>query len=138
MDINRHLRKAMERDRCMNHVVEERDIDDIHVPYHMCEIVGQMARRITWQTILMKGDPTHESDRMRIAQIEEGKRVLSPEWLLVAVEWSRDHHLDVAHGIMALLHFRSMFGGWWDPIELRIILDDAFEQSMKIEMVQAR
>lgn len=134
MDINIHLREALERDEWWNDVEEERTIDDIHAPYPTHEIVAQMARRIAYQIIMLEGDPTINSERTIAMQKEDGKSVLSDEWLMIADEWCRDHGLEIGHGIMALLHFRSIFGGWWDSIELRIILDDAFEQAKGIEI----
>lgn len=88
----------------------------------MAEIEEAMAIRLAYQTILMEGAPkscTKMADR--------GLRILPHEWLVVGDEWCADHKLDPMHGAMALLYFKSMYGTGFSTVEIRVILDDAYE-----------
>lgn len=99
--------------------------------YTMMEIEEDMAHRIAYQTILMKGAPkscTKISDR-RLG-------ILPKEWLVVGDEWCRDHNIDPMHGAMALMHFWSIYGTGFSAVELRVILDDAYEMSKGVKWYQ--
>ena len=96
--------------------------------YTMMEIEEQMSRRIAYQAILMQGAP---KSCTKIADRRLG--ILPKEWLVVGDEWCRDHKLDPMHGVMALLHFQSIFGMDFSTVELRIILDDAYEMSKNVK-----
>ena len=37
---------------------------------------------------------------------------------------------------MALLHLRGIFGNDWSELELRVILDCAFEEAKNIELIK--
>ena len=59
------------------------------------------------------------------------------EWLELADEWSKTHHIGKEHGIMALMYLRSIFRvGGWSELELWVILDCAFEAAKAIELVR--
>ena len=97
-------------------------------------VTRQMARRIFYQLRIMpellKGTRAYE------ATMEMGHRELPGEWLELADEWSKAHHIGSEHGIMALIHLRSIFGKGWSELELWVILDDAFEGAKNIELVR--
>ena len=109
-------------------------MDEIYQDTDMCYVTSQMARRIFWQLRIMselkKG--TEEYDRT----MEAGHRELPWKWFELAEDWSKDHHIGREHGIMALLHLRGIFGIDWSVLELRVILDCAFEESKNIELVR--
>ena len=98
--------------------------------YTMMEIEEQMARRIAYQKILMKGAP--KSCR----SVDRRLGFLPKEWLVVGDEWCADHKLNPMHGVMALLHFQSMYGTGFSTVELRVILDDAYEMSKGVKWYQ--
>lgn len=110
-------------------------MDDYLQDTDICYVTRQMARRIFWQlrimTVPKKG--TREYERT----MEAGHRELPREWLVIAEDWCKDHHIGREHGVMALLHLRSIFGLDFDDIVLRVILDDAFEGAKNIELVRA-
>ena len=99
--------------------------------YTTAEIEEQMSRRIAYQTILMEGAP---KSCTKIADRRLG--FLPKEWLVVGDEWCADHKLDPMHGVMALLHFKSIFGMDFSTVELRVILDDAYEMSKSVKWYQ--
>lgn len=96
--------------------------------YTVADITAQMARRIAYQTLLMEGAP-----KSCTKMADSGMRILPHEWLVVADEWCRDHKLDPMHGAMALLHFQCMFGMDWSLVEIRVILDDAYEHAKSVK-----
>lgn len=110
-------------------------MDDIYQDTSTDYVVSQMARRIFWQLRIMselvKGTKEYENT------MEAGHRELPWKWFELAEDWSKDHHIGREHGIMALLHLRSIFGMDWSELELRVILDCAFEESKNIELVKA-
>ena len=109
-------------------------MEDIYQDTDTGYVTRQMARRIFWQLRIMselvKGTKEYETT------MEAGHRELPRTWLVIADEWSKDHHIGREHGIMALLHLRSIFGLDWSDLELRVILDCAFEASKTIELVR--
>lgn len=109
-------------------------MEDIYQDTDICYVTRQMARRIFWQLRIMpellKGTRAYE------ATMEMGHRELPVEWLKLSDEWSKAHHIGREHGIMALIHLRSIFGKGWSELELWVILDDAFEESKNIELVR--
>ena len=110
-------------------------MEDIYQDTDTGYVTRQMARRIFWQLRIMdeleKGTSEYETT------MERGHRELPRTWLVIAEEWSKDHHIGMEHGIMALLHLRSIFGMDFEDIVLRVILDDAYEASKSIELVKA-
>ena len=107
-------------------------MEDIYQDTDTGYVTRQMARRIFWQLrIREKGTSEYETT------MERGHRELPRTWLVIAEEWSKDHHIGMEHGIMALLHLRSIFGMDFEDIVLRVILDDAYEASKSIELVKA-
>lgn len=109
-------------------------MDDYLQDTDTCYVTSQMARRIFYQLRVMqeleKGTSAYETT------MERGHRELPKEWLAIADEWSKDHHIGSEHGIMALMHLRSIFGMDFEDIVLRVILDDAWEASKNIELVR--
>ena len=109
-------------------------MDEIYQDTDMCYVTSQMARRIFWQLYIMskleKG--TEEYERT----MEAGHRELPWKWFELAEDWSKDHHIGREHGIMALLHLRGIFGLDWSELELRVILDCAFEEAQNIELIK--
>ena len=109
-------------------------MDGIYQDTDICYVTSQMARRIFWQLRVMselkKG--TREYDKT----MEAGHRELPWKWFELAEDWSKDHHIGREHGIMALLHLRSIFGIDWSELELRVILDCAFEEAKNSELVR--
>lgn len=109
-------------------------MDDYLQDTDMCYVTSQMARRIFYQLRIMpdllKGTRAYE------ATLETGHRELPREWLELADEWSKAHRIGREHGIMALLHLRSIFGEEWSELELWVILDCAFEAAKTIELVR--
>lgn len=109
-------------------------MEDIYQDTDTGYVTRQMARRIFFQLRIMpellKGTRAYE------ATMEMGHRELPGEWLAIADEWSKAHHIGMEHGIMALIHLRSIFGEDWSGLELWVILDCAFEASKTIELVR--
>lgn len=109
-------------------------MEDIYQDTDAGYVTRQMARRIFWQLRIMselkKGTREYEKT------MEAGHRELPREWLKLSDEWSKDHHIGREHGIMALLHLRSIFGLDWSELELRVILDCAFEAAKNIELIK--
>ena len=110
-------------------------MDDIYQDTDTGYVIRQMARRIFYQlrimTVPKKGTREYETT------MEKGHRELPRTWLAIADDWCKDHHIGMEHGIMALLHLRSIFGADFEDIVLRVILDDAFEAAKNIELVKA-
>ena len=109
-------------------------MEDIYQDTDTGYVTRQMARRIFYQLRIMaelkKGTREYET------MMEKGHRQLPRTWLELADEWSKAHHIGREHGIMALLHLRSIFGLDFCDIELRVILDCAFEAAKNIELVK--
>lgn len=109
-------------------------MDDYLQDTDMCYVTSQMARRIFYQLRIMpellKGTRAYETT------MEMGHRELPEEWLAIADEWSKAHHIGMEHGIMALMYLRSIFRDGWSELELWVILDCAFEASKTIELVK--
>ena len=109
-------------------------MEDIYQDTDICYVTRQMARRIFWQlrimTVPKKGTREYETT------MEAGHRELPGKWLELAEDWSKSHHIGSEHGIMALIHLRSIFGKEWSELELWVILDDAFEGAKTIELVR--
>ena len=87
-------------------------------------IVAQMSRRITYQ--ILKIDDSEISYR-RLAN--SGFPLIPREWLIVGDEWCEDHDINPIHGALALMHLRSLFGKDFSDVEIRVILDCAFERA---------
>ena len=109
-------------------------MDDYLQDTDICYVTSQMARRIFWQLRIMP--ELEEGTRAYETTMEMGHRELPGEWLAIADEWSKAHHIGKEHGIMALMHLRSIFGMDFEDIVLRVILDDAFEAAKAIELVK--
>lgn len=109
-------------------------MDDYLQDTDTCYVTSQMARRIFYQLRIMK--ELEKGTRAYETMMERGHRELPKEWLAIADEWSKDHHIGSEHGIMALMHLRSIFGMDFEDIVLRVILDDAWEASKTIELVR--
>ena len=109
-------------------------MDEIYQDTDICYVTSQMARRIFFQLRIMqelkKGTREYET------MMKKGHRDLPEEWLKLSDEWSKDHHIGRVHGIKALLHLRSIFGIDWSELELRVILDCAFEEAKNIELIK--
>ena len=110
-------------------------MEDIYQDTDMRYVTRQMARRIFYQLRIM--DELKKGTREYETTMEMGHRELPRTWLAIAEDWSKAHHIGREHGIMALLHLRSIFGMDFCDIELRVILDCAFEASKNIELVKA-
>ena len=109
-------------------------MEDIYQDTDAGYVTRQMARRIFYQLRIM--DELEKGTREYETMMEKGHRQLPRTWLELADEWSKDHHIGREHGIMALLHLRSIFGLDWSELELRVILDCAFEAAKNIELVK--
>lgn len=103
--------------------------------YTTAEIIDQMARRIAYQFVLTKGADGDE--KLCGAMQEQGFRELPKEWVKLANEWCKDHKISALHGVMALLHFKSIFGMDFNGAELRAILDEAFDEAKTIKIIKA-
>lgn len=101
--------------------------------YTMMEIEEDMAHRIAYQKILTNGATFGHTN-----SVDRRLRILPKEWLVVGDEWCRDHKLDPIHGVMALLHFQSIYGVGFSTVELRVILDDAYEMSKGVKWYQVK
>ena len=110
-------------------------MEDIYQDTDAGYVTRQMARRIFYQLRIM--DELEKGTREYETMMEKGHRQLPRTWLELADEWSKAHHIGRGHGIMALLHLRSIFGLDWSELELRVILDCAFEEAKNIELVRA-
>ena len=110
-------------------VVLKADVDDVRPPYQTADIVTSMSERFATQFRL--DEPFFQTGGVWKRQLEVGKMLLPPEWITVAQEWSRVHHVSVGHGIMALMHLQRICLDWWDKRELREILDKALEEAKK-------
>ena len=97
-------------------------------------VTSQMARRIFYQLRIMP--ELEEGTRAYETTMEMGNRELPGEWLAIADEWSKAHHIGKEHGIMALMHLRSLFGIDRSELELWVILDCAWEAAKAIELVR--
>lgn len=109
-------------------------MDDYLQDTDICYVTSQMARRICYQLRIMpelvKGTRAYETT------MEEGYREFPREWLVIAEDWCRDHKIGMEHGVMALMHLKSIFGADFEGIVLRVILDDAWEEAKTIEIVR--
>ena len=110
-------------------------MEDIYQDTDAGYVTRQMARRIFYQLRIM--DELEKGTREYETMMESGQRELPWKWFELAEDWSKDHHIGREHGIMALLHLRSIFGLDWSELELRVILDCAFEEAKNIELVRA-
>ena len=110
-------------------------MEDIYQDTDTGYVTRQMARRIFWQLRIM--DELVKGTREYEKTMEKGHRELPRTWLAIADDWCKDHHIGMEHGIMALLHLRSIFGMDFCDIELRVILDCAFDGAKNIELVKA-
>lgn len=97
-------------------------------------VTSQMARRIFYQLRIMQA--LEKGTREYETMMERGHRELPGEWLVIADEWSKAHHIGSEHGVMALMHLKSIFGARWSELELWVILDCAFEAAKTIELVK--
>ncbi len=113
----------------MEEVVLNADIDGVRPPFPTVDVVTDMTERFVTQFRL--DDPLFQTEKVKEMQLEVGKMLLPPEWITVAQEWSRAHHVSVGHCIMALMHLQRICLDWWDKRELREILDKAFEEARK-------
>ena len=109
-------------------------MDDYLQDTDICYVTSQMARRICYQLRIMP--ELEEGTRAYETTMETGNRELPREWLVIAYEWSRDHKIGMEHGVMALMHLKSIFGMDFENILLRVILDDAWEKAKTIEIVR--
>ena len=103
--------------------------------YTTAEIIDQMARRIAYQFVLTRG--ADGDKKLCGAMREEGFRELPKEWVKLANEWCKDHKISALHGVMALLHFKSIFGMDFNGAELRAILDEAFDEAKTLKIIKA-
>lgn len=103
-------------------------MEDIFQDTSMSYIIAQMARRLAFQLRLMVGAP-ESCTKMA----DQGLSILPKEWLVIADEWCADHKLDPMHGAMMLLHLQSMFGTNFSTVELRVILDEAYEHAESVD-----
>lgn len=110
-------------------------MEDIYQDTDTNYVTRQMARRIFWQLRIM--DELKKGTKEYERTMEAGHRELPRTWIELADEWSKAHHIGREHGIMALLHLRSIFGLDFCDLELRVILDCAFEAAKNIELVKA-
>lgn len=94
------------------------------------DVVTSMTERLATQLRVL-ADPIFQTEKVRTMQLEVGKMLLPPEWITVAQEWSRVHHVSVGHCIMALMHLQRICLDWLDKRELRTILDKALEEAKK-------
>lgn len=109
-------------------------MDDYLQDTDICYVTSQMARRIFWQLRIMQ--ELEKGTRAYETTMEAGHRVLPRKWLVIAEDWCKDHKIGIEHGVMALMHLKSIFGMDFDVLELRVILDDAFEGAKNIELVR--
>ena len=107
-------------------------MDEIYQDTDTVYVTSQMARRICYQLRIMeeleKGTMAYETT------MEEGYRELPREWLIIAEDWCKDHKIGMEHGVMALMHLKSIFGMDFEDVELRVILDDAWEKAKTIKV----
>ena len=106
-------------------------MEDIYQDTDTNYVVAQMARRIAYQTKRMKG--VERERQVCYAMERDGFLDLPKQWLKLSDEWCNVHHIDTIHGVLALLHFKSMFGTGWSELELWVILDAALERSYSVE-----
>ena len=106
------------------------DIDGVRPPFPTVDVVTSMTERFVTQLRFLS-DPIFQTREVRTRQLEVGKMLLHPEWIAVAQEWSRVHHVSVGHCVMALMHLQRICLDWWDKRELKTILDKAFEGAKK-------
>lgn len=99
--------------------------------YTMMEIEEDMARRIAYQKSVMKGAPKSCTN-----SVNRRLGFLPKEWLVVADEWCADHKLDLIHGAMALFYLQGRYKTEFSTVELRVILDDAYEMSKGVKWYQ--
>lgn len=111
-------------------------MDDFLQDMSKSYVTSQMARRICYQLRIMpelvKGTRAYETT------MNEGYRELPREWLVIAEDWCKDHEIGMEHGVMALMHLKSIFGMDFEDIVLRVILDDAWEIAKTIKVFKKR
>ena len=95
------------------------------------EIVAQMSRRLAYQQKRMRG--VERERQVCYAMERDGYPGLPKRWLRLSDEWCNVHHIDPIHGVLALMHFRSLFGLDWSELELWVILDEALVRSDSVE-----
>ena len=106
-------------------------MDDIYQDTDTSYVVAQMARRIAYQQKRMRG--IERERQVCYAMERDGHLGLPQQWLRLSDEWCNVHHIDPIHGVLALLHFKSMFGEDWSELELWVILDAALVRSDSVE-----
>ena len=106
-------------------------MEDIYQDTDTNYVVAQMARRIAYQQRRMQG--IERERQVCYAKERDGFLDLPKQWLKLSDEWCNVHHIDTIHGVLALLHFKSMFGIDWSELELWVILDAALERSYSVE-----
>lgn len=111
-------------------------MEDIFQDTSISYVTAQMARRLVYQMLFLK--KAEKERHICNAIAEEGYEELPRGWMAVANDWCDDHNLNRVHGAMMLLHLQSIFGRRWSKIELRVILDDAYERAQKIEIPNGR
>ena len=97
----------------------------------MMEIEEDMAHRIAYQTILMKGAP-----KSCTKILDRNLGILPKEWMVVGDEWCDDHDINPIHGALALMHLQSLFGKDFGDVEIRVILDEAYERAKSANWYQ--
>ena len=111
-------------------------MDDFLQDTDIVYATSQMARRICYQQNIMK--KLVKGTKEYNDTIEEGYRELPMEWLVIAEDWCRDHKIGMEHGVMALMHLKSIFGMDFEDILLRVILDDAWEIAKTIKVFKKK
>ena len=106
------------------------DVDGVRPPYPTVDVVTSMIERFVTQFRFLS-DPILQGRDVCKRQLEVGKMLLPPEWIAVAQEWSRAHHISIGHCVMALIHLQRICGDWWNKLELTTILDKALEGAKK-------
>ena len=107
-------------------------MDDFLQDMSTSYVTSQMARRLAYQFMWMAGDE-HDMHLCN-AMAEEAREELPREWLIIAEDWCKDHKIGMEHGVMALMHLKSIFGMDFPDIVLRVILDDAWEIAKTIKV----
>lgn len=106
-------------------------MDEIYQDTDTGYVTRQMARRLAYQTRRMRG--IERERQVCYAKERDGFLGLPKQWLKLSDEWCNVHHIDPIHGVLALMHFRSLFGTGWSELELWVILDEALERSDSVE-----
>ncbi len=106
-------------------------MEDIYQDTSTDYVVAQMARRLAYQQTRMRG--IERERQVCYAMERDGHLGLPQQWLRLSDEWCDVHHIDPIHGVLALLHLKSLFGADWSELELWVILDEALERSDSVE-----